>query len=208
MAGPGVYQPFLGRAISIIQVKEVRGQELHAILNILDTVNTSWYVYKRAHTAHTFLVEDLFGTETDPNGHIRLLASDGRSPSIRDRHNPDNFRHLPNLVLLWLWMGLSLTQITMRYIRKHPSSMHAATFTLLEARWGSNCVQAVVDHGFVHFLGKEENDSNFVELVFDQHLRNWCLPVTFTPIPRHIAQWLASEAYRLGMEQLDLSGAL
>jgi hypothetical protein len=208
MDGPGVYQPYLGRSISIINVKELRGQELHVILHVLDTLNTCWYIYRRPEAAPPALVADGFGTETDPDGHTRLLSGDGRSPSIIERDNPEQFRHLPNLVLMWLWMGLSLTQITMRYIPRHPRTTQVARFTHLEAQWGGNFVRAFIDQGFIYYLGKEDVIQDFQELVFDQNRRNWCLPLTLTPLPRHVAQWLAAEAYRLGMDQLDLAGAL
>ena len=207
MAGPGVYHPYLGRSISIFYVKEVRGPELHVILHVLDTLNTSWYIYRRAEAAPPALAAHGFGTETDPDGHTRELSGDGRSPSILERDSVDQFRHLPNLVLMWLWMGLCLTQITMRYVRRHPRTAQAATFTHLEARWGGNVVRAFVDQGFIYYVGSE-NDGDFQELVFDQIRRNWCLPVTLTPLPRHIVQWLALEAYRLGMDRLNLDGAL
>jgi len=202
MAGPGVYQLYLGRSISFSKVKEVRGPELHVILSVLDTLNTCWYIYRRAEAA------PLFGTETDPDGHTRELAGDGLSRCIVDRHRPDDYRHLPNLVLLWLWTGLSLSQITVRYVNRHPRQAVAVTFTHMQAQWGGNCVRAVVDQGFVYYLGTEGTDEDFQELHFDSHVRAWCLPRTGTPVPRHVAQWLVDEAYRLGMDRLVLDGAM
>jgi hypothetical protein len=206
MAGPGVYQPYLGHAISIIKVKEVRGPELHVILHVLDTLNTCWYVYRRADAAPLALAA--FGTETGPDGDTRPVTGDGRSPSVVERDRPQEFRHLPNLVLLWLWVGLSLTQITMRYVRRHPRQALAVTFTHMEAQWGGNRVRAYMDQGFVYYVGNEGTNDDFQELFFDHHVRAWCLPLAGTPVPRHVAQWLAEEAYRLGMDRLVLDGAL
>jgi hypothetical protein len=77
----------------------------------------------------------------------------------------------------------------------------------MEAQWGSNRVQAYVDQGVVYYLGKEATHDDFQELHFDPEVRAWCLPLSCTPVPRHVARWLAEEAYRLGMDRLVLSGA-
>lgn len=225
MAVPGAFQPFLGRTISIIKVKEVRGGELHVMLNTSDTLrdHQTWYIYRRPtgpqgldaqpamevgeDEAQRGLVVQGFGTETDPHGHTRLVGGDGRSPSIVERDHPERFRHLPNFVLAWLWLGLSLTQLTMRYICRHARSRDATTVSDGAAQWCGKSVRAAIDEQrTVYYLGTEAGE-NFEELVFDKQLRNLCLPTTFTPLPRHIAQWLASEAVRLGMEVLDLNGA-
>ena len=73
------------------------------------------------------------------------------------------------------------------------------------AQFGGSVRVAVELPCFI-FVGAEDGD-DFGELVFDNRLRQWCLPRTFTPLPRHIVQWLASEAVRLGMVVLDTRGA-
>ena len=204
MTGPGVFHVYLGRTPSLIKMKELPAGELHVMLHTTDTLSdyNSWFIYKRPEDG-TETGPHGFGSETDPEGCTWWLQGDGRSPSIREDRGRGEYSHLPNLVLLWLWVGLPLAQLTMRYVRRHDRSQQATMLTVANglAQFGGSVRVAVELPCFI-FVGAEDGE-DLGELVFDNRLKHWCLPRTFTPLPRHIVQWLASEAVRLGMVVLD-----
>lgn len=101
-----------------------------------------WYMFFRPsveefgeEAALRGLVVHGFGIEADTHGHTLLLGGDGRSPSIMEREGPEQFRHLPNLVLMWLLLGFSLLQLTVRNIPHHTPIGRQPRLSMVGARY-------------------------------------------------------------------------
>lgn len=207
---PGIFQHYLGSTISIWRIWEVftDTHELHVqffkqgtLADILPV-----YIYRRSTAASPF------GSETDPHGVRRAVPGDRLSPSLRKplNHDPQEGPYvLPNMVVQWLWEGVSLAEMTLRCVQKYARGGGAVTVSEDAATWDQFSVNVRKDHE-TYLLGCTLNyGETQSHIIYDCHLRQWILPDCPTPrvgqalpqprlVPRRAAQWLCSEALRLG----------
>ena len=214
---PGIFQPYLGRSISTWRLWEVYTDthELHVQFFVHGTLADILpvYIYRRSTPANQF------GSETDPNGVERAVPGDRLSPSLRKPPNHDPQQGpctLPDMVVRWLWEGVSLVEMTLRYVQKYARGAGVVTMGDNAATWGNAedgqfSVSLTVDHETYLFACML--DQTRWPLIYDCHVRQWILPDCPPPragqalreprvVPRRAAQWLCSEALRLGARRL------
>jgi hypothetical protein len=202
---PGIFQPYLGRSISIWRLWEVYTDthELHVQFFVHGTLADILpvYVYRRSTPANQF------GSETDPHGVTRAVPGDRLSPSLRKpaNHDPQQGPYtLPDMIVQWLWEGVSLVEMTLRYVQKYARGDAACTIHDNAATWGEFSVKVTET-----VLFECTHDGEQSPLIYDCHVRQWILPDCPPPragqalreprvVPRQAAQWLRSEALRLG----------
>ena len=207
---PGIFQPYLGRSISMWRLWEVSpfggSGELHVqffvdgtLANILPV-----YIYRR---------DPQFGSETDPNRVMRAVLGDRLSPSVRKPANHDPQQGpctLPDMVVQWLWEGVSLVEMTLRYVQKYARGKGDVTINDNAATWGQFSVSVNVTETY---LFECTHNGELSPLIYDCHVRQWIMPDCPPPragqalreprvVPRRAAQWLSGEALRLGARRL------
>jgi hypothetical protein len=177
------------------------------------------YVYRRSDPANQF------GSETDPHGVTRAVPGDRLSPSLRRPLNRDPQRGphtLPDMVVQWLWDGVSLVEMTLRFVPRYARGAAVVAIGDNAATWRANggqiSVSLTVGHGTYLFACTLEDGETHGPLTFDMHERQWILPDIVPPqpgaplpwprpVPRQAALWLSSEASRLGARRVRSSWA-
>jgi hypothetical protein len=220
MAAAGVFQPCLHeRPISIWRLWEVftDTNELHVQYFVDGTLADILpvYIYRRSTLASQF------GSETDPDGETRAVPGDRRSPSLRKPLNRDPQQSpwtLPDMIVQWMWQGISLAEMTLRSVDKYARGADLVVIGNGQAAWGDAgggrfSVNLTVGHETFLFSCTLEDGETRSPLLFDIHLKQWILPDA-TParpghalswpraVPRKAMQWLCSEALRLGARRL------
>ena len=196
-APPGVFQQCMGTSTSIWRLWETDAK-LHVQYHVDGTLADILPVYIYTRPSQ----ESQFGSETQPNGVTLPVPGDRKSPSICKpfNHDPEQTpRTLPDMVVQWMWCGMSLAELVEKYIKEQPRQADLITSGLFSVRvvMGSagSCMFACTEDAHEH------------PLLFDRTLKQWTLPDAVPacpgralslprPVPREAVQWLYAEVRR------------